>query len=127
MSFPKAGEFVWNELGTNNVKAAKEFYEKVFGWSFFDVDMGDMTYTMIKLNDREIGGIWPIPKNMESHIPPHWMTYILVESAAEALKKVKESGGNIVKEVTPAGDMGLFAVVTDPTGAIFAVWEPLRK
>lgn len=53
---PKVGEFCWNELATANVKTAKDFYGKVFGWEFSDHDMGDMTYTMIKCNDKKLWG-----------------------------------------------------------------------
>lgn len=121
----KIGEFCWNELATPNVHAAKDFYGKVFGWDFVDHEMGDMTYTMVRKNDKDIAGIWAIPK--EAHIPPHWMAYILVENTAEALAKAHKLGATIVKPVTPAGDFGLFAIITDPTGAHVALWQPLKK
>lgn len=124
---PKIGEFCWNELSTSNLQQAKDFYGKVFGWQFTDHIMGDSMYTMIKRNDKEFGGIWSIPKGMEQQIPPHWMTYILVENAEEALAKAKKNGAGVVKPVSQAGDMGLFAIITDPAGAHIAIWEPLKK
>lgn len=123
---PKMGEFCWTELATPNVKAAKDFYGKVFGWKFSDHDMGDMTYTMFKRNDKEFGGIWAIPKGKEKEIPPHWMTYILVENLDESLKKATQNGAKIMKPVTAAGDMGRFAIITDPTGAHIALWQTLQ-
>lgn len=124
---PKVGEFCWTELATSNVHAAKDFYGKVFGWKFTDHEMGDMSYTMIKLNDKEFGGIWAIPKDKEKEIPPHWMGYILVENLDEALKKVQAQGGTIMKPAANAGDFGRFAIITDPTGAHIALWQNLRK
>jgi uncharacterized protein len=123
---PKFGEFCWNELATPNVKAAKDFYGKVFGWKFSDHEMGDMTYTMFKTNDREFGGIWSIPKDQEKNIPPHWMTYILVEKLEESVEKAKKNGAAIIKPITPAGDMGRFAIIKDPTGAHIALWQTAR-
>jgi uncharacterized protein len=124
---PKIGEICWTELATGNVKAAKDFYGKVFGWKFTDHEMGDTTYTMIKKSDREFGGIWSIPKDKEKQISPHWMAYILVESVEEALKKAHEYGASIIKPTSRAGDMGLFAIITDPTGAHIALWQPLKQ
>lgn len=124
---PKTGEFCWNELATPNVQAAKDFYGKVFGWQFSDHDMGDMTYTMIKRNDKEFAGIWSIPKDQQKQIPPHWMAYILVEDLNESLEKAQKNGAAVVKPVSNAGDFGRFAIITDPTGAHIALWQTLSK
>ena len=122
---PKLGEFCWNELATPNLKATKDFYGKVFGWQFIDHDMGNMTYTMIKHKDQEFAGIWSIPKDKENEIPPHWMAYILVENLDKSLENAQKFGANVIKPPTNAGDMGRFAIITDPTGAHVALWQPL--
>lgn len=120
------GEFCWNELATPNVQAAKDFYGKVFGWKFSDHEMGDMTYTMIKFNDKEFAGIWAIPKDQQKHMPPHWMAYILVENLDTALQKAQKHGASIVKPAANAGEMGRFGIIKDPTGAHIALWQSLR-
>lgn len=124
---PQVGEFCWNELATSNVKAAKDFYGKVFGWQFSDHEIGDMTYTMIKKNGNEFGGIWSIPKEQASHIPPHWMAYILVENLDHSVEEARKNGANIVKPASNAGDFGRFAIITDPTGAHIALWQTLKR
>lgn len=124
---PKIGEFCWNELATSNIQAAKDFYGKVFGWEFSDHDMGEMTYTMIKLKNKEFGGMWSIPKDQQKQIPPHWMAYILVENLDESLNKALSQDASIVKPASNAGDFGRFAIITDPTGAHIALWQVLRK
>lgn len=123
---PKMGEICWTELATSDVNKAKDFYSKVFDWKFTDHDMGDMTYTMIKSSDKEFGGIWSIPKDKQNKIPPHWMSYVMVENLDESLKKASGHGATIVKPVTPAGEMGRFAIISDPTGAHIALWQNLR-
>lgn len=124
---PVFGQFCWNDLATPNVQAAKDFYGKVFGWQFEDHDMGDTTYTMIKTNNKECGGIWGIPKDQEKHIPPLWMTYILVENVEASLALALKQGATVVKPVTKAGEFGLFAIITDPTGAHIALWQSTHK
>ncbi len=123
---PQFGGFCWNELATANLQAAKDFYGKVFGWEFIDHDMGDMTYTMIKINGKECAGIWAIPKEMQKDIPPHWMAYIFVDNLESSLEKATKQGASIIKPATNAGDMGRFAIITDPTGAHIAIWQSLK-
>lgn len=124
---PKTGEFCWNELATANVQGAKDFYGKVFGWEFHDEELGDMTYTMIKHNGKDCGGIWAIPKDKQKQIPPHWMAYILVENLEKALEKAVKHGATEMKPPTNAGDMGRLAIIVDPVGAHIALWQPLKK
>lgn len=123
----RTGEFVWNELATPNVQAAKDFYGKVFGWEFVDHKMGDMTYTIIKKGQKEFGGIWAIPEAQQSQIPPHWIAYILVDNIEESLEKARKNGATVIKPVQKAGDMGYFTIVKDPTGAHIALWQSLKK
>lgn len=125
MSESKMGEFCWNELATTNVQAAKEFYGKVFGWQFSEIDMGDMSYTMVNHNDRSLAGIWSIPKESQNQIPPHWMSYILVENLDQSLEKAIQNGASIVKPASPAGNFGRFAIITDPAGAHIALWQTI--
>lgn len=124
MAEKQNGEFCWNELATANVKAAKDFYSKVFGWTYREHEMPDTTYTVIELNGKDIGGIWAIPKEKQSKLQPHWVTYILVKDLDAALKKAHENGAKIVKPLTKSGDLGLFGIIEDPTGAHIAFWEP---
>ncbi|KTC66322.1 glycoxylase (plasmid) [Legionella adelaidensis] len=124
---PSVGQFCWNELATPDVKKAKDFYSKVFGWQFKDHKMDQMTYTIVESNDQGFAGIWEIPSEQQSHIPPHWMAYILVDDIDSFLDKAKQHGAKEIKEVTQAGEMGKFAIITDPTGAHLALWESNSK
>lgn len=125
---PQAGEFCWNELATPNVKAAKEFYGKVFDWEFTEHDMGDMTYSMIKRKDKkEFAGIVAIPKDKLKEIPPHWLNYILVENIDQSVEKAQKHGATLIRPTANAGDFGRFAILKDPTGAAIALWQPLQR
>lgn len=121
------GEFCWNELATADVGKAKAFYGKVFDWQFEDLPQDGMTYTIVKSKGAEKGfaGIWQIPSDKQNVVPPHWMAYILVKDVRKSLAMAKENGAQEVKEVTEVSQMGLFAIITDPTGAHVALWETL--
>lgn len=115
------GAFSWNELGTRDPAAAKDFYAAVFGWGSEDHDMGDMgTYTEWKLGEASIGGMMDVSGRLPDEIPAHWLVYFAVENTDAAVETVKSEGGsvNFGPIDIPAGR---FAIVADPFGAVFAV------
>lgn len=127
MKKPEVGEFCWNELATPNIKAAKDFYGELLGWTFTEIDMGDTSYTMIKRNNEGFGGIWHIPTDKQDEIPPHWMGYILVDDIESTLENAKKLGATVKMPVTQVGDMGKFIIIVDPTGAHIAFWQTLQQ
>jgi predicted enzyme related to lactoylglutathione lyase len=119
------GTFCWVELGTTNGEAAKKFYTELFGWTFTDNPMGpDMVYTMLKLDGKDVGGLYQMSGEMTSQgIPPHWLSYASVTSADESAAKAKELGATLMKEPFDVTTVGRMAVIKDPTGAVFALWQ----
>jgi uncharacterized protein len=119
------GTFCWVELGTTDGEAAKNFYKQLFNWSFVDNPMGPgMVYTMLKLDGKDVGGLYKMPEDMTKQgIPPHWLSYVLVDSADETAKKAKLLGATLMKEPFDVADVGRMAVIQDPTNAVFAIWQ----
>lgn len=119
------GTFCWIELGTSDGEAAKSFYGELFGWSFVDNPMGPgMVYTMLKLDGKDVGGLYKMPEEMASQgVPPHWLSYVFVTSADETSDKAKSLGGTLMKEPFDVMDVGRMSVIQDPTGAVFAIWQ----
>jgi uncharacterized protein len=122
------GTFCWIELGTSDGEAAKKFYAELFGWTANDNPIGpDMVYTMLQLDGKDAGALYKMPPDMtEQGIPPHWLSYVSVASADETAAKAKELGGTLMKEPFDVFDVGRMAVVQDPTGAVFALWQPRK-
>jgi uncharacterized protein len=119
------GTFCWVELATTDGEAAKKFYTELFGWSFNDSPIGPgMVYTMLKQDGKDVGALYQMPAEMTTQgIPPNWLSYALVTSADEAATKAKELGATLLKEPFDVMDVGRMAVVQDPTGAVFALWQ----
>jgi predicted enzyme related to lactoylglutathione lyase len=115
--------FGWNELGTRDTGAAKEFYGAVFGWSFDEQDMGEMgTYTTWKVGEAMVGGMFDIAGVVPDEVPAHWLVYFMVEDLDTALEKVTGGGGD-VRNGPIEIPIGRFAVVADQFGAVFAVMQ----
>ena len=119
------GTFCWVELATTDSAAAKKFYTELFGWTFEDSPIGpDMVYTMLKLEGKDVGALFQMGEEMTSMgIPPNWLSYVSVDSADDAAAKAKEAGATLMKEPFDVFTAGRMAVVQDPTGAVFALWQ----
>ena len=120
------GTFSWVELTTTDVNAAKKFYADLFGWTYDDTPAGPgVTYTMIKLGNDHVGGLFQMGDAMKG-MPPSWASYVTVEDADKTAKTAAQNGGMIVKEPFDVMDAGRMAVIADPTGAVFCVWQPKK-
>jgi uncharacterized protein len=119
------GTFCWVESGTTDGEAAKKFYTKLFGWTFTDSPIGPgKVYTMLKLDGKDVGALYQMPSEMTSQgITPHWLSYVSVTSADESAEKAKALGGKLMKEPFDVFTVGRMAVIQDPTGAVFALWQ----
>ena len=123
------GEFCWIELATSDQHAAKSFYGALFGWTARDVPIGpDQVYSLLELQGHVAAGAFAIsPNEKAAGIPPHWHLYIAVPSADEAAKKVGELGGTVVEAPFDVSDRGRAALIQDPTGAFFSVWQGMKR
>jgi predicted enzyme related to lactoylglutathione lyase len=119
----KPGTFSWIELATTDADAAKRFYGGVFGWKFEDMPSGpDMVYTFASVAGGPVGALYKMGKDMKG-VPTHWASYITVENADDSAKKITAAGGKLVKAPFDVMDVGRMAVVEDPAGAVFCIWE----
>jgi uncharacterized protein len=125
----KTGSFCWIELGTTDQAAAKRFYASLFGWGSNDFPMGpDGMYTIFSLTGRDTGGGFTLMPDMIAHgVPPHWLLYVLVDSADDAVAQAQAAGARVMKPAIDVSDFGRMAVLQDPTGAVFAVWQVKRQ
>lgn len=124
------GSFTWIELASPDQKASKQFYQSLFGWDVAEFPMGpDAYYAMFRLDGRDTGGCYALNAQMkEQGVPPHWMIYMAAASADETAAKAAEAGGKVVAAPFDVFDFGRMAVLQDPTGAMFSIWqEKLNK
>lgn len=117
--FKQQGEFGWCELITTDVNSAKEFYTKIFGWDTEDMSMGDMKYTVLKIDEKPVGGMMHPPPEAQG-MPPAWGIYVTVDDVDATAQMVKEMGGAVVVEPRDIPEVGRFCVIQDPQGAFIS-------
>ena len=118
-----AGLFCWFELSTSDWKSAKSFYTKLFGWDARETPMGEgqPPYVMLDKGGKSVGALY---QGDPKQGPPNWMNYVSVTSADDSAKAAKTLGARIVAEPFDVMTYGRMAVIQDPQGAYFSIWEP---
>jgi uncharacterized protein len=120
------GTFSWVDLTTGDTDGAKAFYGELLGWEFEDnsipEEAGGGVYTMCKVQGDNAAAISATRQGDPS--PPHWNSYVTVESADAFSTKAGELGATVLMEPFDVMDAGRMAVIADPTGATLAGWEP---
>ncbi|HTY41921.1 MAG TPA: VOC family protein [Thermoanaerobaculia bacterium] len=121
--FGEEGAPCWMELATRDVAGAKKFYAGVFGWGWQDPRGDGMPYTEILRGGQPMGGMYPLGPEM-GQAPPNWTLYFQVADCDAAAVRAKSLGGRLVVEPKELPNVGRFAVVQDPQGAFFSLYQP---
>ncbi len=114
------GTVCWNELRTPDAEAAGRFYGALFEWRLRDASGPDGAYYEFLAAGGSVGGLLPITSEM-GEVPPHWLVYFAVADCDATAARVADLGGGVVRQPTSIPDVGRYAVVHDPLGAVFAI------
>ncbi len=98
-----------------------EFYRSLLGWTIEQAPGID--YYNVRTGTAEAKGIRggltfrPIPE------PRSWVHYVSVDALDQTLEELIALGGTILRSKTAVPKMAWYAVVSDPEGNIFALWQ----
>jgi predicted enzyme related to lactoylglutathione lyase len=110
------------EIYAEDLTGLADFYRELFGWKIEKARGVD--YFHIQTGPPEAGGIrgGMLYRPIES--PRSWVHYVHVESLDETVERVLSLGGKVVHPKTPVPKTGWYAVLEDPDGNLFAVFQP---
>ena len=112
--------FIWHDLMTSNVDAAKTFYAAVVGWTFSE----QMPEYAVSLADGiGMGGIMETPPEMKG-MPAMWSGYVYAPDVDATCQDAVKLGGKIMRQAWNVPEVGRIAVIADPTGAGLMVMQP---
>jgi predicted enzyme related to lactoylglutathione lyase len=117
------GTFSWTDLNTPDQEGAKSFYCELFGWDADDQPVSEgVTYTMMSIGGKNVAAVSPQGEDQKG-MPPFWMSYVTVDDAEATAATARELGGTVLAGPFDVFDFGRMAVIQDPQGAFFAVWQ----
>jgi uncharacterized protein len=117
-----AGTPTWFDLITPDPAKARDFYAKLFGWSYLigGPEMG--FYTMAQLDGKNVAGIGSPPPG--SQMPSVWSVYLATDDIQADTAKIKQLGGQLMFEPMQVPENnGIMVMATDPSGAAFGLWQ----
>ena len=119
------GAFCWIELSTSDQDGAKHFYSSLFGWTISDMPMGPNDfYTIFRIDGKDAAAAATLrPEQVSQGLPPHWLIYMAANSADETAERAAHAGGTVMAPPFDVFNAGRMAVVQDPTGAMFSIWQ----
>jgi hypothetical protein len=118
------GRFVWHELMTTDPRVAKDFYSRVVGWKPQAFSQ-DPSYTVLTTKDGMMAGLMMLPAEAASMgAPPSWLVYVGVANVDDTVSQAEDMGAKTLKAPTNIPNVGRFAVLQDPQGAVFSVFTP---
>jgi len=107
------GKFVWNDLLTNDLNTAKDFYSRLFGWTFAELGR----YTVVQNNGRNIGGMVELQSDPDNPSAARWLCTLSVDDVDAAVALFIDEGGTVNEGPLELLNRGRGALVRDPQGA----------
>ena len=116
------GRFVWYELMTTDMEAAKAFYADVVGWGTQDASMPGMPYTLFTAGTASVSGVMDLPEEARKlGMRPGWLGYVGVNDVDAAADRIKRLGGALYVPPTDVPNISRISVAVDPQMAMIAL------
>ncbi|KZN63712.1 hypothetical protein N473_16220 [Pseudoalteromonas luteoviolacea CPMOR-1] len=110
----------WYELASQNSAKSEAFYCNLLGWQADHQAMENMDYVVFSHQGRPVAGMLEMTDEWQG-LPPHWMLYFAVLDCDKLAETATSLGGEVCVPPTDIPQVGRFAVITDPQGAVFSI------
>jgi len=119
----RPGTPCWMDLASPDPDASVRFYGELLGWEASEPGPAEETggYRLFTLRGKQVAGLGPVQQEGQ---PPMWTTYVATDDADATADKARAAGGQVVMEPFDVMDAGRMAIVADPAGAVFGLWQP---
>lgn len=114
----------WIDLTTSDLEAAQNFYGTVFGWTFESGGPEYGGYLNVTRDGHRVAGMMANQPEFES--PDKWTTYFHTADITATIAAATSAGATVCVEPMEIPAQGHMCVATDPSGAMFALWQPLE-
>ena len=112
----------WADLWTSDVQGSRRFYPQLFGWEAQEPSPEFGGYFMFTRNGAPVaGGMGDMPGAPAQDL---WKVYLATDDIDRVLKGTEARGGQVLAPAMPVADLGVQAVINDPTGAHLGAWQP---
>lgn len=118
------GHWIWSELFTADVEAAKAFYGEVFGWRFETYGQRGRQYTLVSNGETPVAGMLHHADSADAARRASWVAVLSVADVDAAVQRAEANQGAVLVTARELAGRGRVAVLADPELARFAVLTP---
>ncbi|MFJ3639197.1 VOC family protein [Streptomyces sp. NPDC090108] len=112
----------WIDLGSPDLDGALSFYGALFGWRFRSAGPEAGGYGFLQLDGRTVAGAMPTgPEGAAA-----WTVYFQSRDAQATAEAAEQAHGGVLFRPMDVMGEGHMAILRDPAGAAFGVWQPGR-
>ncbi len=120
---PPSGSPCWFEFSSSDPARSLDFHSKLFGWTSRSEDMGQMgAYHFLSHQNGSVGALCGLPPGAQGQ-PSNWGIYFAVANLDDSLAKAESLGGKRLGDPFDVPGHGRGAVLADPSGAVFSLWQ----
>ncbi len=109
----------WADVSARDVRATGAFYTAVLGWTVPEPDEQWGGYVTAEAEGHPVAGLGPL----QDGAPPAWTLYLATDDVEGAVTTAQEHGGRVLAPVMDVGPLGRMAILSDPSGAVFGLWQ----
>ncbi|MFJ3232385.1 VOC family protein [Streptomyces sp. NPDC086787] len=110
----------WVDAQLPDVEAGKRFYGELFGWTF-DAESGPLGSSVWARKDES--PVAALAHKTDGRMPTVWTVYFATPDAEALCRRIVAAGGHVLLAPLPIGRLGTAALVSDPEGAVFGLWQ----
>jgi predicted enzyme related to lactoylglutathione lyase len=126
MAREPAGRFCWLDLAATDAPRAIEFYAGLFGWNAREQRANGGRFVRLAHGGHDVGSLYPLSESaLAKGAHSHWTPYVRVRDVAESCALARRLGGSVPVESFEVDAIARIALVVDPGGAPFGLWEDL--
>lgn len=116
--------FCWADLATVDGERAEAFYAALFGWSPEPRAHGAGRFTLLEGAGRRLASLYRLSHaQVASGTPSHWLPYVSTPDLSASVARARALGGDVIVAARTFPGLARIAVVVDPTGALFGLWQ----
>jgi predicted enzyme related to lactoylglutathione lyase len=118
---PLTGKVIWNDLITEDLASARQFYGGLFGWTFEDAEaQGGGEYVVARDGDTFVAGLRSVEARADGTKVTRWLPYMSVDDVDAAIDRGKAGGATVVVGARDV-NLGRVAAIVDPEGAVLGI------
>ncbi|NLU65748.1 VOC family protein [Streptomyces sp. HNM0574] len=115
------GKPCWASLLVHGLADCQDFYRELFGWEFRPGPQQMGPYVRALAEGHEVAGLGQMKPGV--HHRAAWLPYLASDDADATAARIHECGGTVAVGPLDAEEEGRIAIVSDPVGAAFGVWQ----